>query len=339
MLFVSVDMLDKGAWNVFKELDDPELKDLAKELPMTVMSSRASSTTSKYLRAFRRWKEWANSHKLTSIPAAAHHIALYLQYIAKTTTSKATAEEAVYAIAWAHSLAGLPSPTETPLVQTTLQGLCRLLAKPIKKKEPMTVEMLQAMVRDVDRNETLTSVRLATACLLAFAGFLRFDELIHIRCCDLTVDEKMLKIQIPRSKTDQLRKGDEVIIARSLAMTCPVRMLERYIRMANIRMDSELFLFRQITKSKKGESLRDGGAVSYTTMRELFKKKVKELGYPADVFGLHSLRAGGASAAANAGVSDRLFKRHGRWRSDNAKDGYVEDSLDNRLSVTRRLGI
>ena len=140
MLFATVDMLDKGAWNVFKELNDPELKNLAEELPATVMSSRASSITSKYRRAFRRWKEWANSHKLTSIlAAAAHHIALYLQYIAKTTLSKATAEEAVYAIAWAHSLAGLASPTETPLVQTTLQGLCRLLAKPIQKKEPMTV--------------------------------------------------------------------------------------------------------------------------------------------------------------------------------------------------------
>ena len=39
--------------------------------------------------------------------------------------------------------------------------------------------------------------------------------------------------------------------------------------------------------------------------------------------GTHSLRSGGASAAANAGVPDRLFKRHGRWLSDSAKDGYV----------------
>ena len=283
--------------------------------------------------AYRRWKVWANSHKLPSIPAVAHHVSLYLQHLADTTTSKATTEEAVYAIAWAHSLAGLPSPTETALVQTTLKGLHRLLAKPTQKKEPITVEILQAMVWDVDSNGTLTNVRLATACLLAFAGFLRFDELVHIRCCDLTINEDMLKIQIPRSKTDQLRKGDQVVIARSPAVTCPVRMLERYIKMANIRMDSELFLFRQITKSGKGEYLRDGGTVSYTTMRELFKKKVKELGYPAEAFGLHSLRAGGASAAANAGVSDR------RWKSDNAKDGYIEDSLDNRLLVTRRLGI
>ena len=40
-------------------------------------------------------------------------------------------------------------------------------------------------------------------------------------------------------------------------------------------------------------------------------------------FGMHSLRAGGATAAANAGVLDRLFKRHGHWRSETAKDGYI----------------
>ena len=28
---------------------------------------------------------------------------------------------------------------------------------------------------------------------------------------------------------------------------------------------------------------------------------------------------GGASTAANAGVPDRLFKKHGRWKSENAK--------------------
>lgn len=38
---------------------------------------------------------------------------------------------------------------------------------------------------------------------------------------------------------------------------------------------------------------------------------------------LYGMRAGGALAAANAGVLDRMFKRHGRWHSENAKDGYA----------------
>jgi hypothetical protein len=39
------------------------------------------------------------------------------------------------------------------------------------------------------------------------------------------------------------------------------------------------------------------------------------------------LRSGGASAAANAGVPDQMFKRHDTWCSENPKDGYVKVSL------------
>ena len=56
-------------------------------------------------------------------------------------------------------------------------------------------------------------------------------------------------------------------------------------------------------------------------------------------FGLHSLWAGGALTAARAGVSDRLFCQHGRWRSETAKDGNVDDSEENRLSVSKIIGI
>ena len=61
--------------------------------------------------------------------------------------------------------------------------------------------------------------------------------------------------------------------------------------------------------------------------------------YWASDFGLHSLRAGGATAAANAGVPDHLFKHHGRWKSENAKDGYVKDDAASRLGVSKSLGL
>ena len=54
---------------------------------------------------------------------------------------------------------------------------------------------------------------------------------------------------------------------------------------------------------------------------------------------MHSLRSGGATAAANFGVPDRLFKKHGRWRSETAKDGYIKDSMKDRLSVSLNLGL
>ena len=65
----------------------------------------------------------------------------------------------------------------------------------------------------------------------------------------------------------------------------------------------------------------------------------KDIVLDISTIGTHSIRSGGATAATNSGVSDRLFKRHGRWASESAKDGYVQDSLFSRLSVSKALGI
>ena len=40
---------------------------------------------------------------------------------------------------------------------------------------------------------------------------------------------------------------------------------------------------------------------------------------------------------ADAGVSDRLFKRHGRWKTGQAKNGYIKDKLESLLSVYKSL--
>ena len=69
-------------------------------------------------------------------------------------------------------------------------------------------------------------------------------------------------------------------------------------------------------------------------------EKLEVIGVDTKQFGLNSFRAGGATVAANnPSVSERLFKRHGRWKSETAKDGYVKDALDRRLLVSKGLGI
>ena len=336
---MSTDVRAHGSWRLLDKLDDPELQALACKLPATILRSRADSTVIKYLRAFRRWKTWASSKGLEPVPAKPHLFALYLQHLGEETKSKATVEEACNAVSWVHASAGLSSPSVDPFVKATLEGLQRSLAKPVVKKEPVTVDMLEAIVKDVDKSGTLMDLRLATACLLAFSGFLRFSELICLRPCDFEVSREMMKIKIIQSKTDQLRQGDELVIARTGNPTCPVAMLERYMNRTGMSWEEQRYLFRPIQRTKNGESLRQSGKISYTCLRDLFKKKIADLGLPPSNFGLHSLRAGGATAAANAKVPDRLFKRHGRWKSENAKDGYVKDQVQSRLEVSRNLGL
>ena len=336
-LYIDID--DAGVWPLLRGLKDPELVRLVGKLPSTLIHSRADSSAKKYTAAFQRWRTWATTHNIPPFPAQGHHIALYLQSIGECLESVSAAEAAVNAISWVHGLAGLQSPTSNPIVQETLQGLKRTWSKPVQKRKAMPTEILADIARDALTNPTLANLRISTFSLLSFAGFLRFDEAIHIRACDVELTPTMAKISIPFSKTDQYRQGNEVLIARTHSETCPVSMLERYMSRTESNPTSELFLFRGIMKTKEGERLRPSGSLSYSTMRDLFHKKLVDLGHSPAGFGLHSFRAGGASAAAKAGIPDRLFKQHGRWKSDTAKDGYVEDSVENRLSVTRNIGI
>ena len=314
------------------------MKRLAESLPNTVLHSRADGTTKKYLYAFQRWKQWALPRREVAVfPVGEVPFALYLQHLGETVKSKSAVEEAVNAVSWVHQLSGLPAVTESPFVRATLSGLQRRLAKPKVKKEPVTADMLLALVESLGQSPSLSDVRLATSALLSFAAFLRYDEVAALRCCDIKFSDDSMAVHIRSSKTDQFRQGDKVMVVRTGSPTCPVAMMERYFRMASLSRSSSLSFFRGITETKQGERLRASGSLSYTRMRELFLAKLKKLGFDASKFGLHSLRAGGASAAANAGVVDRLFKRHGRWRSESAKDGYIKDSRDVLMSVSRSL--
>jgi hypothetical protein len=57
-------------------------------------------------------------------------------------------------------------------------------------------------------------------------------------------------------------------------------------------------------------------------------------------YGLHSLRAGGITSVvqnSNNTVPERLLKLHGRWKTDAAKDMYIQETVNKRLQVTEHL--
>jgi len=161
-----------------KEFDDPELIRLAERLPSTLLRSRADSSAKKYTGLFRWWKTWAAERDLQPFPAQPHHVALYLQSIGDYLESVSAVEAAINAISWVHGLAGLPSPTSNPIVQ---EGIKRIWAKPDQKRKPMPTEILAGMAKDTLANPTLANLRITTFSLLAFVGFLRFDDAIQLR--------------------------------------------------------------------------------------------------------------------------------------------------------------
>ena len=79
--------------------------------------------------------------------------------------------------------------------------------------------------------------------------------------------------------------------------------------------------------------------LSYTTVRGHVLDLLPNMGLDPKKFGLHSFLSGGASAAANLGVNDRLFKRHCKWKSDKVRNSYVRENIESKLSVSRNLGL
>ena len=70
-------------------------------------------------------------------------------------------------------------------------------------------------------------------------------------------------------------------------------------------------------------------------------KDFKEMSKPAASklsMGLHSLRFGGATAAANNYLSDRFISKHGSWKSNKGRDGYIKDSISDSLEIIKNLG-
>ena len=123
----------------------------------------------KYSGAFSRWRKWAaaKSEIGTTFPPKPIHIALYLTFLAQRSKSSAPLTEAICALSWVNQMATVEDTTSHRLVQQVLSGAKRKLAHKTTKNEPITPEILAALV-DKFGNEaaSLADVRTLTICAL-----------------------------------------------------------------------------------------------------------------------------------------------------------------------------
>ena len=320
------------------------LKSLVDLVPDILAVSRAPSTVKGYHAQFIKWKAWAaNFPDVVSFPATDLHFALYLVSLLQAGYSFSTISSAFYGVNFFHSSCGVRNPCDSGFVKAVLEGCKRCSASSIstRKKLPICPEHLHSLVHKfAGVDATLPDIRDVCFCLVAFAGFLRFNELCNLRWCDIVFKDTHFSLFIPRSKSDQYGSGATRVVARTGNPTCPFDMLRRYATLSGDNISSTQFVFRSVYKSKAGGYLlRDGSKLSYSRARELFIQKFRAIGLDTSLYGLHSLRIGGASAAANSDIPDRVIKKHGRWKSDKAKDTYCREDIQHQLLVTLNIGI
>jgi len=317
------------------------LKTSADNLPNLLDAAYAESSIDKYKSAWFKWKAWSDRFpEVSAIPAEPFFIALYFNDLVAEKSKVGAINNAINGIRWMHIRQGYESPTYHPFLQMAAEGARRLCSSnsTSNQKEPITLEIIGKLIDKIGVSHNLMNLRLVVLTLIGFSGFLRISEILQMKVEDVRIFEDHIKINIPKSKCDQLRFGHIVHIARTGTKTCPVYWLKKYLEFSKLSTQPNAFVFCRLNKTKKGHNANGAHNISYSRAREIFLEGLSSF---VDVksYGLHSMRSGGASAAANNSVCERLIGKHGRWKSTSSRDRYIKDSKSKRLSVSTSLGL
>ncbi|KAK3107535.1 hypothetical protein FSP39_016926 [Pinctada imbricata] len=304
-----------------------------------LMQCRSNSTFCKYAGYFKKWEEFCRQKGFCPLPAEPVQFALYITSLLDAGASYSVLQSSKYAVKFMHSLHGFHDATDNAFVNNLIETGKRVSKVPTQKKDPIEVRHLHQLCDKHRLSSDLLIIRDLAMIVVAFSAFLRFDELANLHCNDIVFYDNYFSIQIRKSKTDQYRLGKSVVVSKGTSVACPYTILQKYLDLGEVNLKSEDFLFKPIFRSNEKCSLiKKNKSLSYTRVRECLVSRLKEVSGELNI-GVHSLRAGGATAAANSLVNERCWKRHGRWKSDSAKDGYVADSLESRLSVSKSLNL
>lgn len=158
----------------------------------------------------------------------------------------------------------------------------------------------------------------------------------HIRANGLTWRDSHLEIVLDSRKNDQFREGSLVVVTElPQSYACPVQLAQILVFHAGLAGTSRP-LFSAVTV-RDGVSTYGDTPASYQYLRKGVLDAFAAVGLSSLQFGLHSLRSGGATLAANQGISERLWMEHGGWRSQRSAFGYVKTSVEAKACVTKAM--
>jgi len=258
----------------------------------------AANTRRAYRADWRHFSVWCASQRLAPLPATPETVAVYLADLAGRYKT-ATITRRMSAIAQAHKTAGFASPTSDAAVRQVAAGIRRRHGTHQQGKEAAMTADVRAMVGTLDGS--LRGRRDRALLLLGFAGAFRRSELVALDVVDATRTRDGLVVTVRRGKTDQEGAGRQVGIPYgSTPTTCPVRALEDWLEAARITAGP---LFHPIDRHGNLRPLR----LTDQSVALVVKRTAQAAGLDPAVYAGHSLRSGLATAAAQAGVSERTI--------------------------------
>jgi hypothetical protein len=198
------------------------------------------------------------------------------------------------------------------LVTKTLTGCRKMLPSTTSRKRAITRSELASVVQLYSTATSFDDALFLTLLLTGFHGLLRLGELTwpdNSNLCDyrkvimrisVHVQPSSYQFTLPGHKADRLFEGSRVLIQSTTLNDDPLTPFTKYLA----RRDRLFPLRAELW-------LKENGSIP---TRAWFLSKFCLL-FSGNVGG-HSLRAGGATALAEAGIPPHMIQTIGRWSSD-----------------------
>jgi len=279
-------------------------------------ASRSENTRRAYRADWEHFTAWCDARTLCSLPADPTTVVLYVTDMAETY-KPSTISRRLVSLAQAHKAAGHLSPTTDERVRLVNAGIRRVHGVSPRQVRPVVTEDLRRMVERCGVDPA--GVRDRALLLLGFAAALRRSELVGLDATDLEETHDGLVVTVRKSKTDQEGAGRRIGVPYgSRPETCPVRAWRTWVEAAGI---TEGPAFRGIDRhgNVAGSRLSDRGVAL------IVKRRAQAAGIDPDTVSGHSLRAGLATAAAAAGVSERAIAATTGHKSMTVLRGYIRE--------------
>ena len=322
-----------------------ELEALAARAALYATQARGDGTRRVYRSAWRGYVAWCRSLGREPLAGDPNLIAMYATKRADDHVAISTLRVDLAAIRTAHLLADIALDMRHPRLAMVVEGITRGRGtRPTRQAAPAVPDVLRLLLAACPLPDSALGARDRAMLLLGFGAALRRSELVALQLGDVeTVLDRGLRLLVRRSKTDQRGQGQDIAIWANPKepLLCPLAALQawRFHRDRAGDLDwtaadtarRERPLFCAVTKSGRPT----GVVLSDKAVARLVKGAAARAGLDPERYSGHSLRAGLATAAGDAGASLPDLMRQTRHKSTQVALAYLRPADLWRNNVTK----
>lgn len=258
-----------------------------------------------------RFQTWCDGHGKDPLPCTQETLAAFVSSLAEARLTPASIHRAMSAVKAAHRITGQPIPDPTAAT-SALRRYQREGAPRPTPAPAMTVDDLRSILRACPDGPA--GIRDRSLLTLCWAMMARRSELIGLNVEDVHFDPRGVEIAVTSRRAPDDDGVVRVTPGKS-ADTCPVTLLRAWMHELG---DLTGPLFRPVDRhgniggSSGFAGRRNNPRLTGQSLVVIIAKASARAGITTP-YTAHSLRAGGATAAYQAGADPYSIARHGGW--------------------------